>query len=87
MFRRNAAPAHEKPAGHPGAGDGYGRRAFSFGRWLRLYGVDLITMAAMGGKNRKFFARSILTIVSIFSRWSRRLLGKASTKPIVPCLP
>ncbi|KAF8758393.1 Acid phosphatase Vanadium-dependent haloperoxidase [Rhizoctonia solani] len=48
MFRRNAAPAREKPAGHPGAGDGYGRRAFSFGRWLRLYGVDLITMAAMG---------------------------------------
>ncbi|CAE6476452.1 unnamed protein product [Rhizoctonia solani] len=48
MFRRNDAPAREKGPAHPGAGDGYGRRAFSLGRWLRLYGVDLITMAAMG---------------------------------------
>lgn len=51
MFRRNGPHAQEKAAAHPGAGDGYGHRAFSFGRWLRLYGVDLITMAAMGGKS------------------------------------
>ncbi|QRV85870.1 hypothetical protein RhiJN_13888 [Ceratobasidium sp. AG-Ba] len=47
MFRRGPR-AQEKAAAHPGAGDGYGHRAFSFGRWIRLYGVDLITMAAMG---------------------------------------
>ncbi|KAG8743887.1 hypothetical protein FRC10_011177 [Ceratobasidium sp. 414] len=49
MFRRNEPRAQsEKVAAHPGAGDGHGHRAFLFGRWIRLYGVDIITMAAMG---------------------------------------
>ncbi|KAG9124438.1 hypothetical protein FRC07_011633 [Ceratobasidium sp. 392] len=48
MFRRNGPRAQEKAAAHPGAGEGYGHRSFSLGRWIRLYGVDLITMAAMG---------------------------------------
>lgn len=50
MFRQNGVRSQEKTSAHSDTGNGYGRRTFSFGRWLRLYGVDLITMAAMGGK-------------------------------------
>jgi len=63
LFGRRTNAATKESHGYQNGSHGGRGAPFSFGRWLRLHGVDIVTMALMGAIGLGVYFASMFLII------------------------